>query len=50
MSVPMGRDSNGLPIGMMFSGRYGDEATLFRLAAQLEEAGPWQDVRPPVWG
>ncbi|WP_084420253.1 amidase [Henriciella litoralis] len=50
MSVPMGRDSNGLPIGMMFSGRYGDEATLFRLAAQLEETSPWQNLRPPVWG
>ncbi|MEQ9315204.1 MAG: amidase family protein, partial [Henriciella sp.] len=50
MSVPMGRDSNGLPIGMMFAGRYGDEATLFRLAAQLEEAKPWQATRPAVWG
>lgn len=50
MSVPMGRDSNGLPIGMMFAARYADEATLFRLAAQLEEAQPWQAERPPVWG
>ncbi|MGB3625183.1 MAG: amidase family protein [Henriciella sp.] len=50
MSVPMARDSNGLPIGMMFSGAYGDEATLFRLAAQLEDAKPWQAERPPIWG
>lgn len=50
MSVPMGQDSNGLPIGMMFAARYADEATLFRLAAQLEEAHPWQTVRPPLWG
>ncbi|MCR9271067.1 MAG: amidase family protein [Hyphomonadaceae bacterium] len=50
MSVPVGYDSAGLPIGMMFSGRYGDEATLFRLAAQLEQAHPWQTKRPPVWG
>ena len=50
MSVPMARDSKGLPIGMMFAGRYGDEATLFRLAAQLEEARPWQSVRPALWG
>ena len=50
MSVPMGRDGNGLPIGMMFAADYGDEATLFRLAAQLEQAHPWQTVRPPIWG
>jgi len=29
-------------------GRFGDEATLFRLAAQLEQARPWFDKRPPV--
>ncbi len=50
MSVPVGRDSHGLPIGMMFAGQYGDEATLFRLAAQLEHAHPWQKERPALWG
>lgn len=50
MSVPVGFDSAGLPIGMMFSAQYGDEATLFRLAAQLEQAHPWQTTRPPIWG
>src|SRR5579871_2084165 len=49
MSVPMGMSKEKLPIGMMFSGRYGDEATLFRLAAQLEQASPWIDRKPPVW-
>ena len=50
MSVPLAWSASGLPIGMMFSGRYADEATLFRLAAQLEKEMPWQDKRPAIWG
>ena len=48
MSVPLAWNAAGLPLGMMFSARFGDEATLFRLAAQLEQARPWKDKRPPV--
>jgi len=48
MSVPLAWNAAGLPLGMMFAGRYGDEATLFRLAAQLEQERPWAHRKPPV--
>ncbi len=48
MSVPLVWNHDGLPIGTMFTGRFGDETTLFRLAAQLENAHPWAGKRPPV--
>ena len=49
MSVPLHWTLDGLPCGMHFMGRYGDEATLFQLAAQLEKAQPWFDRRPAVF-
>ncbi len=48
MSVPLYWNAAGLPIGSMFTARFGDEATLFRLAGQLEEARPWIKRRPMV--
>ena len=46
MSVPLAWNEGGLPIGIQFLGRMNDEATLFRLAGQLEKAQPWFDRRP----
>ena len=48
MSVPLEWNDSGLPIGLHFVGRFGDEATLFRLAAQLEESRPWAGRVPPI--
>jgi amidase len=49
MSVPLRWNEEGLPIGTQWMARFGDEATLFRLAAQLETARPWTR-RPTLSG
>jgi amidase len=48
VSMPLYWNSDGLPVGIHFVAPFGDEATLFRLAAQFEQARPWIDRRPPV--
>jgi len=48
VSLPLHRSPDGLPVGVQLIGRPFAEATLIRLAAQLEEARPWAHRRPPV--
>lgn len=50
MSVPLHWTGAGLPVGVQVAARFGDEATLFRLAAQLEAARPWAGRTPPLVG
>jgi amidase len=49
MSLPLHWTDGGLPVGTHFIGRFGDEATLFRLASQIEAARPWKDRQPPIF-
>jgi amidase len=48
MSLPLTWSDGGLPIGVQLIGRPFAEATLIRLASQLEQARPWHDRRPPI--
>lgn len=46
MSLPFGFDDSGLPVAIHITGRFGDDATLLRLASELEEARPWAQHTP----
>lgn len=48
MSVPLHRTGTGVPVGVHATGRFGEEATLFALAAQLEQARPWAHRLPDL--
>jgi Asp-tRNA(Asn)/Glu-tRNA(Gln) amidotransferase A subunit family amidase len=46
MSLPLHWTADGLPVGIQIGAGFGNEALLFRLAAQLEQAKPWKDRKP----
>ncbi len=48
MSLPLAMSQDGLPIGIMFTGRFGEEGVLFQLAGQVERAAPWAGRRAKV--
>jgi len=50
ISLPLYWNGEGIPIGTQLAARYGREDVLIRVASQLEEARPWADRRPPVFG
>lgn len=44
MSLPLGTTSEGMPLGVHFSGRHGDERTLLELAFELEQSRPFRRI------
>jgi amidase len=50
ISLPMGTSTTGLPIGVQLVGRFGEDARLLALAAQMEAAEPWIARRAPLAG
>ena len=50
ISLPLHWTPDGLPVGVHFIAAYGREDVLIRIAAQLEQAEPWANRRPPIAG
>ena len=50
ISLPLAWSKAGVPIGVQFVGRFGEEHLLLQVAAQIEKAEPWNSKRPPVYG
>jgi Asp-tRNA(Asn)/Glu-tRNA(Gln) amidotransferase A subunit family amidase len=48
LMLPLGQSRGGLPLAVQLVGRFGDEATLIRLGAQLEAARPWFGRKPAL--
>jgi amidase len=49
ISLPLYESADGLPIGVQFVGRMGDEELLLKLARSIEKAAPWKDRHPSIW-
>ncbi len=50
ISLPLMQSQSGLPVGSQLVAEVAGEATLLGVAAQLEEAAPWADRLPPLFG
>ncbi len=50
ITLPLHMTQDGLPVGVMFTAAYGREDLLYRLAGQIEQAAPWIQRRPAVFG
>ncbi len=48
ITIPAGVSAQGLPLSVQLVGRPNAEATLYSLAAQIEQAMPWAQHRPPI--
>ncbi|MCX9082672.1 MAG: amidase [Candidatus Methanoperedens sp.] len=48
ITLPLGQSQSGLPIGVQFMARFGEEGALIRLASSLEQEMPWSDRTPPI--
>ena len=49
VSLPVGTTTDGLPVGVLLTGRYGDDARLIATAAQLENSSDGWDRHPAIW-
>jgi amidase len=50
INLPLSWSKSGLPLGVQFVGRFGEEHVLLQIAAQIEKAAPWSKKRPPIYG
>ena len=49
ISLPLGFSKNDLPIGSMFTAKFGNDELLVSISSQIEKAAPWVEKKPPVY-